>query len=214
MSWDTMQIVIVLFLVTIVFFGMVRELIPPEVLAMGAVALLLAFGVLGINDVLKVFSNTAPFTVGCMFILSAALERTGVIDQMGQALSRVSWRSPVVALATTMLVVMVMSAFMNNTPIVVIMTPVMIALAHSLNVAPSRMLIPLSFATDPRRHLHPDRHVDEHHRRRRRPASGPRTLRHVRDPASRDDHGLRRRRLRDRWSAATSCPTGRPCRTP
>ncbi len=147
MSWETMQIVIVLLLVTIVFFGMVRELIPPEVLAMGAVALLLALGVLGINDVLKVFSNTAPFTVGCMFILSAALERTGVIDQMGQALSRVPWRSPAVALAATMLIVMVMSAFINNTPIVVIMTPVTIALAHSLKVSPSRMLIPLSFAT-------------------------------------------------------------------
>ncbi|MBL8658608.1 MAG: SLC13 family permease [Rhodospirillales bacterium] len=147
MSWETIQIVIVLVLVTIVFFGMVRELIPPEVLAMGAVALLLAIGVLGINDVLKVFSNTAPFTVGCMFILSAALERTGVIDQMGQALARVPWRSPAVALGVTMLVVMAMSAFINNTPIVVIMTPVIIALAHSLNISPSRMLIPLSFAT-------------------------------------------------------------------
>lgn len=147
MSWETLQIVIVLVLVTIVFFGMVREMIPPEVLAMGAVALLLAIGVLGINDVLKVFSNTAPFTVGCMFILSAALERTGVIDQMGQALARVPWRSPALALTVTMLMVMVLSAFMNNTPIVVIMTPVMIVLAHSLNVSASRMLIPLSYAS-------------------------------------------------------------------
>lgn len=147
MSWDTVQIIIVLVLVTIVFFGMVREMIPPEVLAMGAVALLLAIGVLGINDVLRVFSNTAPFTVGCMFILSAALERTGVIDQLGQALARVPWRSPALALAATMVIVMTLSAFINNTPIVVILTPVMIVLAHSLNVSASRMLIPLSYAS-------------------------------------------------------------------
>ena len=147
MSWDTIQIVIVLVLVTIVFFGMVKELIPPEVLAMGGVALLLALGVLGIDDVLKVFSNTAPFTVGCLFILSAALERTGVIDRLGRGLARVPWRSPAIALTATMLVVMVMSAFINNTPIVVIMTPVMIALAHSLKISPSKLLIPLSFAT-------------------------------------------------------------------
>jgi di/tricarboxylate transporter len=147
MSWDTIQIVIVLVLVTIVFFGMVKELIPPEVLAMGGVALLLALGVLGIDDVLKVFSNTAPFTVGCLFILSAALERTGVIDRLGRGLASVPWRSPAMALTATMLVVMVMSAFINNTPIVVIMTPVMIALAHSQRISPSKLLIPLSFAT-------------------------------------------------------------------
>lgn len=147
MTWETIQIVIVLVLVTIVFFGMVKELIPPEVLAMGGVALLLAIGVLGIDDVLKVFSNTAPFTVGCLFILSAALERTGVIDRMGRRLASVRWHSPGMALAVTMLVVMVMSAFINNTPIVVIMTPVMIALAHSLKISASKMLIPLSFAT-------------------------------------------------------------------
>ncbi len=147
MSWETIHIVIVLILVIIVFFGMVRELVAPEVLAMAAVALLLAMGILGVNDVLQVFSNNAPFTVGCMFILSAALERTGVIDWMGQSLARVRWRSPGAALGVTMLAVMVMSAFVNNTPIVVIMTPVMIALAHSLKISPSRLLIPLSFAT-------------------------------------------------------------------
>jgi di/tricarboxylate transporter len=146
-SWDTFQIVLVLALVAVVFFGMVKELIAPEILALCAVALLLAMGILKTNDVLTVFSNTAPFTVGCLFILSAALERTGVIDAMGQTMARIPWRSPWQALMVMMAGSLVLSAFINNTPIVVIMTPVVIALAHSFNLSPSRFLIPLSYAT-------------------------------------------------------------------
>ncbi|MBK8174022.1 MAG: SLC13 family permease [Rhodospirillales bacterium] len=147
MSWDTLQIVIVLMLITVVFFGMVKELIAPEVLAMAGVATLLVFGILKTTDVLKVFSNNAPFTIGCLFILSAALERTGVIDAMGQAMARVAWRSPWHAVMVLMLGSLVTSAFINNTPIVVIMTPVAIALAHSLKSSASKFLIPLSYAT-------------------------------------------------------------------
>ncbi|MBK8210113.1 MAG: SLC13 family permease [Rhodospirillales bacterium] len=146
MSWETLQIVIVVALVLVVF-GMIREVIAPEILAMAAVALLLVLGILKTGDVLKVFSNTAPFTVGCLFILSAALERTGVIDSMGQAMARVPWRSPWQALMVMMLGCLVASAFINNTPIVVIMTPVIIALAHSLKSSASKFLIPLSYAT-------------------------------------------------------------------
>jgi di/tricarboxylate transporter len=146
-SWETLQIVIVVTLVVIVFCGMIREVIAPEILAMAAVALLLVLGILSTRDVLHVFSNTAPFTVGCLFILSAALERTGMIDAIGNAIARVPWRSPWQALMVMMLGCLAMSAFINNTPIVVIMTPVIIALAHSLKASATKFLIPLSYAT-------------------------------------------------------------------
>lgn len=146
-SWETLQIIIVLALTAAVFGGMVKELIAPDILAMCAVAVLLALGILKTKEVLGVFSNSAPITVGCLFILSAALERTGVIDWLGQIIGRVKWRSPLHALGVVMLIAMVMSAFVNNTPIVVILTPVVISLAHSVGQTPSKMLIPLSFAT-------------------------------------------------------------------
>lgn len=147
MTWETLQIVIVLALTVAVFGGMVKELIAPDILAMCAVAVLLALGILSSKEVLSVFSNSAPITVGCLFILSAALERTGVIDWLAQRIARVNWRSPMHALGVVMLIAMVMSAFVNNTPIVVILTPVVISLAHSVGQTPSKMLIPLSFAT-------------------------------------------------------------------
>jgi len=146
MDWASFQIAIVMILVAIVFFGFVRELLPPDVIALSAVSVLLGTGILTTNDVLSVFSNSAPITIAAMFVLSAALERTGVIDSLGRVVSRAAGHSPLVALGAMMGGVMFMSAFMNNTPIVVILTPVMIALAQTLSIAPSKLLIPLSFA--------------------------------------------------------------------
>ncbi|MGF1610229.1 MAG: SLC13 family permease [Kiloniellales bacterium] len=147
LDWASLQIAIVLVLVLVVFFGFIRERIPPDVVALGAVALLLLVGILDTDEVLRVFSNSAPITIAAMFVLSAALERTGAIDGVGRLISRIAGRSPMAALAAMMAGVMVMSAFINNTPVVVILTPVVIGLAGTLKLSPSKLLIPLSFAT-------------------------------------------------------------------
>ncbi|MCA1490583.1 SLC13 family permease [Ensifer sp. NBAIM29] len=147
MDWNSVQIAIVLVLVAVVFFGFIRELVPPDVVAMSAVALLLALGILNTDDILGVFGNSAPVTVGAMFVLSAALERTGVIDGLGRVVSRAAKWSPLVALGTMMVSVMLMSAFINNTPVVVILTPVVIGLATTVQLPASKFLIPLSFAS-------------------------------------------------------------------
>jgi di/tricarboxylate transporter len=147
LSWETLQIVLVLVLVVIVFFGFIRETLPSDIVALSAVAVLLLVGILESDDVLAVFGNSAPITIACMLVLSAALERTGVIEVMGDALSRVRWRSPLIAVAVMTTLVALISAFMNNTPVVVILTPVMISVSHTLGVAPSKLLIPLSFAS-------------------------------------------------------------------
>lgn len=114
---------------------------------MTSIVVLLATGILTTHDVLGVFSSSAPITVGAMFILSAALERTGVIDGIGRLVSRAAERSPAQAIGVMMLGVMFLSAFINNTPVVVILTPVVIGLAYAQKVAPSKLLIPLSFAS-------------------------------------------------------------------
>lgn len=147
LNWPSLQIAIVLVLVVIVFFGFVRERMTPDVVAGCAVGVLLATGILNTSDILGVFSNNAPITIAAMFVLSAGLERTGVIDRLGRLASKTAGTSPFLALATMMGSVMVMSAFINNTPVVVILTPVVIRLARTLGLAPSKLLIPLSFAT-------------------------------------------------------------------
>ena len=147
LSLPGVEIAIVLLLVGIVFFGFVREVLPADVVALLAMGALLLTGILSVPEALSVFSNSAPITIAAMFVLSAALERTGVIDAAGRLVSRLASRaSPVVAMLAMMLGVMILSALMNNTPIVVVLIPVVIQLARTIGVTPSKLLIPLSFA--------------------------------------------------------------------
>jgi di/tricarboxylate transporter len=147
MTWETLQIAIVMALIVAVMVGFIQERVSPDLVGLSCVAVLLALGILSVDEVLAVFSNPAPITVACMFILSAALERTGAIHSMGQAICQIGWRSPSLILVPLMAVTMLMSAFVNNTPVVVIMTPVMIMVARSIEAPASRFLIPLSYAS-------------------------------------------------------------------
>ncbi len=143
----TLEIAIVLIVLGIVFVNFVRERFPPDVTAMiGVVALLIA-GVLTPSQLLGSFSNHAPITVGAMFVISAALEKTGVIDSMGRVVARLSGASWLRTMLVTMICVMGMSAFMNNTPVVVIMIPILLAVARQSKISGSKLLIPLSYAS-------------------------------------------------------------------
>ena len=82
MSMHTLHLIIVFALVVLVFVAFLREWLPPDLVALSALGLLLVTGILGADETLKVFSNSAPIVIGCMFVLSAALERTGAIDAL------------------------------------------------------------------------------------------------------------------------------------
>ena len=144
---EYLDLIIVIAVLVGVFATFVRETPPPEIAVVGGVGALLAAGVLSTADVLRVFSNGAPVTIACMFILSAALDRTGGIAVVGSLMSRLTGQSTTMMLVTLMACVVVASALINNTPVVIILTPVMMGVARNLQVAPSRLLIPLSFAS-------------------------------------------------------------------
>lgn len=142
----TLEQIFILMLLALVLFSFVKEVYPPEVTALGASAALLVTGILPSADFLQVFASPAPITIAMMFILSAALERTGVLELLGIWLRRHARGSYLRAMFLMMGGAMVASAFMNNTPVVILLTPVMISVASSVGVAPSRLLIPLSYA--------------------------------------------------------------------
>ncbi|MEW5704744.1 MAG: SLC13 family permease [Pseudomonadota bacterium] len=146
MGWASVDLLIVLGLVVVIFFGFVREWLPTWGVVLGAIGVLLATGILNVGEVFRAFTNDAPVTIGAMFILSAALARTGVVESLGRAVLKAADFSPVRALTLLMLAAMGLSAFINNTPVVVVLTPVVIALARAMGEAPSKLLIPLSFA--------------------------------------------------------------------
>ena len=118
LNLSIIAVYVVLLLVILAFF---REWTPPDVVALSALGILMLLGVLPLNDIvengkilergiLSVFSNGAPITVACMFILSAGLERTGVIDAMGKFFSRVAGKSELRVLLVMMCMVALLSA--------------------------------------------------------------------------------------------------------
>ncbi|HBM59285.1 SLC13 family permease [Salipiger marinus] len=128
------------------FVLFIRESYPTEVVAIGGTALLLALGVLPYADALAVLANPAPWTIAAMFVVMGALVRTGALDTFATFAQTQVARRPRQAMASIMLVVIVASAFMNNTPVVVLMLPVFVQISKSLGVQPSKLLIPLSYA--------------------------------------------------------------------
>ncbi|MBP0438120.1 SLC13 family permease [Tianweitania sediminis] len=127
------------------FAAFIWEKYPPEVPAVVAAALFVVFGFLNTDQVMGVFSNSAPITIAAMFVLSGALVRTGVIEAAAGMITKHATVRPYLTIGLVLAVVMVASAFMNNTPMVLVMIPIMMRLAKAAGVASTRLLMPLSF---------------------------------------------------------------------
>ncbi len=143
MTWE-IALVFILLLATLVSF--VWEKIPPDLTAMTVFVVLIATGLLDTKQAFSVFANPAPLTVAAMFILSAALVKSGAIEQVSHVVENSGrWPYALVMIAMV-LVVGGVSAFINNTPVVVVFLPVVLSLARRMRLAPSKLLIPLSYA--------------------------------------------------------------------
>ncbi|RGP38487.1 SLC13 family permease [Pseudotabrizicola alkalilacus] len=123
----------------------VKETYPVEVTAIGGACLMLVLGILPQDDAVNALSNAAPWTIAAMFIIAGGLVRTGALDSATQYALRYVKTHPKTALVVISLGVISMSAFMNNTPIVVVMIPVFMQIARQLSLSPSRLMIPLSY---------------------------------------------------------------------
>ena len=144
---ESLQLYFVCAVLVWVLVAFVRESWSPDIVVAIAVAVLLGTQLLAPAEVLGVLSNSAPVTIACMFVISAALERTGCIDALGNWLGDLVGTSPTRVLAGLTVTALVISAFLNNTPVVAILTPVAISLARRAGTTPSKLLIPLSYAT-------------------------------------------------------------------
>ncbi|MFN4112727.1 MAG: SLC13 family permease [Sphingomonadaceae bacterium] len=127
----------------LVTFAMERR--PPVVIATGGAVITMLLGFVTPKDLLSVFSNPAPITIGAMFILSGALLRTGALEAVSGWIIRRTLRHPRLAVGEIGAGTVVSSAFMNNTPVVIVMIPIVKRLARVLKIAPTRLLIPLSY---------------------------------------------------------------------
>ena len=138
--------ILTLIVVVAMFALFVRETFPPEVTAIAGAAALLALGALPYDAAREVLANPAPWTIAAMFIVMGALVRTGALEWFTRLAEAQADTNPKLAIAGLMALVIVASAFVNNTPVVVVMIPVFVQLSRKLGMSASKLLIPLSYA--------------------------------------------------------------------
>ncbi|MFZ2995249.1 SLC13 family permease [Sphingobium sp.] len=126
------------------FFAFVRERYSPTVIAVVGACAYALLGMLDEKSLFSVFSNSAPLTVGAMFILSGALIRTGVISRVADIIMARAEKHPRLALAEVAVGTIVLSAFLNNTPVVVLLIPIMFKLAQATGYPVKKLLIPMN----------------------------------------------------------------------
>ncbi len=143
---QTGSAILTLTVVAIMFILFLRETFPTEVVAITGAALMLGLGLLPYEDALQVLSNPAPWTIAAMFIIMGALVRTGALEAFTGQADRIAQTNPALAIVLLMTFVVLSSAIVSNTPVVVVMIPVFVQLAKTMGIASSKMLIPLSYA--------------------------------------------------------------------
>lgn len=138
-AWLTVGVLMTTLLV------MTLELLAPEVAMLTAVTLLMVVGVLPPEEALRSFGSIAVLTVGALLVVAAGVRRTGLLHTIADRLfGQGHTREPLLRM---MLPAGFLSAFLNNTPIVAMFTPAVLDWCKRNNLAPSRVLMPLSFGT-------------------------------------------------------------------
>ena len=125
------------------FLALVRNA-PPDLLFLGATSFLALCGVISPMEAFAGFANPGVMTVGLLFVVAAGLRETGVLDFLGQLiLGQVKSEGGV--LGRLAYLVLPLSAFLNNTPIVAMLIPILLDWCRRHQIAPSKVLIPLSY---------------------------------------------------------------------
>lgn len=141
------QVLFMLLLMGAALAAFVRELFPIEVTALGLLAALVLSGTLDVGEALAGFSSTAVVAIGALFVLSHAITKTGLLetiaDRVGEGARNRSWS----LIALLLVLVSIGSSVLNNTAVVALSIPLVLKLCRRLHLSPSKVLIPLSYAS-------------------------------------------------------------------
>lgn len=142
----TFEIAFVLGLIILAFILFVTERFSLDVTALLVLTILFLGNFLTPAEAISGFSNPAVITIGLLFVLSNALQKTRILEYLIVRINKLVTRSRILGLGIYLFTIGIASALMNNTAIVAIFMPVTIRLAHQYRMSPSKLLIPLSYA--------------------------------------------------------------------
>lgn len=144
MDFQTLILFITLGLAIIAF---IREWFPMEVVSFSAMVLLVLFSVVTPKEAVSGFSNSAVITVGALFVLSAALVKTNILNVLVLKLEDIGGARKWLVIGIMLTSVAIVSSFINNVAAMAITLPLAMQLAQRFKLSPSRILLPLSFAS-------------------------------------------------------------------
>lgn len=136
-----------LILIVLMIAALMKEMLRPGLILLTVLGIFYTAGIIDVTEFLSGFSNKGMFTIALLFLISEGIKQTGGLSFITQFFLPKRKYHPVFMLGRIMLPATFLSAFINNTPVVVILAPAIKNWAKRLNVSPSRFLIPLSYAT-------------------------------------------------------------------
>lgn len=142
---EELRLVVSVVILVAMFVAFVREWLTPSAVATIGAASYLLFGFVDEERMLATFSNPAVIAIAGMLVLSAALVRTGTLEALATRIVALASTRPRLAVIVLLGVALVASAFLNSTPVVVILIPLVAALAVTIGASAKKLLIPLSY---------------------------------------------------------------------
>jgi len=143
----TFSMIFVLSVLAFAVLFFITEWLRVDVVALSVLLILSIFGVISHHQAIAGFSNTAIITIASVLVLSAGLVRTGVAQILGVQILKLSGNSEIKLLVIMMVTVATLSGVMNNIGVAALMLPVVMEIAHRTGRSPSKLLIPLAFAS-------------------------------------------------------------------
>jgi di/tricarboxylate transporter len=143
----TFEQLVVLGVLAGAFIAFITERLPVDLVGLLVMVVLAVTGVLTPEQAFGGFASSALITIACMFVLSEGLIRTGALEVLSESLLGLAKGKKPRLVVALMLSVAISSAFVNNTPVAVIFLPVVLAVAANLDILPSRLLLPMSYAS-------------------------------------------------------------------
>lgn len=138
---------IVLAVVLLTIIALAKELLRPGLVFFSSAIILMATGIISDKEALAGFSNKGMITIAILFIVSEGVRQSGILNRLAQTYLPRKRRKMVSMIPQIMFPVSVLSAFLNNTPVVIIFAPIIKKWSENLNLSSKKFLIPLSYAT-------------------------------------------------------------------
>ena len=142
-----MTILLVTLILIAAMLLLITEKLPVDLTSIGIMVVLTLTGILAPKEAIAGFANPAVITVGAMFLISKGMIRTGAVAFISQKVIEYSRGRPTLAIFLILVIVGAASAFINNTPVVVLFIPIILSLSCELGFSPSKILIPVSYAS-------------------------------------------------------------------